>query len=287
MIVVPIHRRDLSAVEVAALQICAARSGSHAIVLVHKASIHCQSFVACLPLSESQLERFMFVPVPDHWLESIASYNSLLLQGWFYRLFSAWTYLLIFQLDAWLLSDQLDVWLAKRYSYIGAPWTGDLGPDTPDVGVGNGGFSLRCVKEMIAICESSQWHWMPVFRGRLLAYRMTLFRRYHLFPLTKRPLLFFKRLILFAAMSCGWHNTLAYYASIGTQEDHLLSVFAPQVYPWLRLPSMAEAAGFAVETNPRATFAAYGIERPLGCHAWEKHDRAFWCAMFPEEFGAL
>jgi hypothetical protein len=175
-------------------------------------------------------------------------------------------------------------WLAKHYTYIGAPWTGHLGPDTPDVGVGNGGLSLRCVSEMISICESSLWRFMPVFRGRKLAYRMTLFRRYHLFPFSQRPLLFFKRLCLFAAMSFGWRNTLAYYARIGIQEDHVLSVYAPCVYHWIRIPAIDEAAIFSVESNPRLTMAEYGVERPFGCHAWEKYDRDFWLSTFPHDF---
>ncbi len=222
--------------------------------------------------------------IEDSWLASIDTYNAMLLQPWFYRLFSEWDYLLIYQLDAWILRDDLDEWLNKGYTYIGAPWTGHLGPDTPDIGVGNGGFSLRNVSEMIRICESSLWRWMPVFRWRKLAYRMTLFRRYSLFPWQQRPLLFAKRLLLFLAMSFGWHNTLDYYAKIGTQEDHLWSLFAPCVFGWMRIPSMAEAAAFAVETNPRQTFAAYGVCRPLGCHAWEKHDREFWTTTFPHEF---
>jgi len=252
--------------------------------LLHKESIDILGLLNRCGCTEVDRGRIRVNAVDDHWLTSVSTYNAMLLQSWFYQLFDDWNYLLIFQLDAWILGDDLAAWLEKSYTYIGAPWTGHLGPDTPDVGVGNGGLSLRCVSEMIRICESPLWRFMPVFRWRKLAYRMTLFRRYHLFPRSQRPLLFLKRSCLFVAMSLGWRNTLAYYAEIGIQEDHVLSVYAPCVYRWIRLPTMADAAAFSIESNPRQTMAEYQVGRPFGCHAWEKHDREFWVAKFPLDF---
>ena len=81
-----------------------------------------------------------------------------------------------------------------------------------------------------------------------------------------------------------WQNIPPCYASTGPRGDHLLFVYALLTFPWMRIASMAEAATFSVETNPCQTFAAYGISRPFGCHAWEKHDRDFWLATFPDEF---
>jgi hypothetical protein len=283
-VIIPVYAAELSQSEQAALICCIDRLRDRQIFLLHKASIDINSVLDQLGVAVVDRKRIKCGSVEDKWLSSVASYNAMLLQGWFYRMFANWSYVLIYQLDAWVFGDALGEWLAKAYTYVGAPWTGHLGPDTPDTGVGNGGFSLRCVAEMIRICESPRWRFVPVFRWRILAYRMTLLRRYHLFPVPQRPLLFAKRLALFVAMSLGWRNTLAYYASIGIQEDHVLSVYAPLVFPWMRIPSMAEAATFSVETNPRQTFAAYGITRPFGCHAWEKHDRDFWLATFPHDF---
>ena len=287
VIVVPVYSAELSQAEMIALRVCASRTRPCSIRMVHKRSINMTDFLDRCRLSRSERERIEVIPIDDHWLASVATYNAMLLQSWFYRLFADWTYLLIFQLDAWILGDDLGDWLAKNYTYVGAPWTAHLGPDTPDVGVGNGGLSLRCVSEMIRICESPLWRFMPVFRWRKLAYRMTLFRRYHLFPPSQRPLLFFKRLCLFAAMSFGWRNTLAYYARIGIQEDHVLSGYAPFVYSWIRIPTMDQAAAFSIETNPRQTIAEYGVKRPFGCHAWEKYDRDFWLTAFPLDFSEV
>lgn len=285
VVVIPIYTLELTRAELASLLNCVTKLQRHDLLFVHKRSLDLTPLYEAidglaLPSLSCRAEA-----VADEWLQSVKSYNSLLFQGWFYRLFEAWEYMLIHQLDAWVFRSDLDDWVGKGYTYIGAPWTRHLGGDTPDIGVGNGGFSLRCVSEMIRICDSFQTAHVPVFRWRELAYRVTLFRRYHFFPRMQWPSLFAKRLILFLAMSSGWHNTLSYYARVGIQEDHLISIYAPWVFPWMRIPSLAEAADFAVETNPRKTFAHYHIRRPFGCHAWEKHDRDFWVTSFPEELG--
>lgn len=284
VVVIPIYTLDLSRSEEASLLNCVSKLRDFDLMFVHKQSLDLAPLFRsidslALPALSCRAE-----PVKDRWLQSVAAYNSLLFQSWFYRLFQAWKYVLIHQLDAWVLRTDLDQWIRKGYTYVGAPWTRHLGPDTPDIGVGNGGFSLRCVAEMTRICDSFQTAHVPVFRWSELAYRVTLFRRYHFFPVSQWPSLFCKRFLLFLAMSLGWRNTLAYYAKIGIQEDHLISIYAPWVFPWMRIPSLAEAADFAVETNPRQTCAHYHVGRPFGCHAWEKHDPTFWLASFPEEF---
>ena len=124
-------------------------------------------------------------------------------------------------------------------------------------------------------------------QGGYLALRMTLFRRYYLSPVWQWPLLFFKRLVLFARMSLGWHNTLAYFIEIGIQEDHILGIYVPHVSLWFQLPPMSEAAAFAIETNPRLTRDFYAIQRPFGYHTWDKFDRGFWLETYPDGYAIL
>jgi hypothetical protein len=285
IVVIPVYTLNLSKAEKASLLNCVSKLRHYDLMLLYKQSLEMEPvfrWIDALGLSSLSCKA---QPVADEWLQSVASYNSLLFQSWFYRLFQDWQYMLIHQLDAWVLRTDLDHWIRKGYTYIGAPWTRHLGEDTPDIGVGNGGFSLRCVAEMIRICDSFQTAHAPVFRWGELAYRVTLFRRYHFFPYSQWPSLFCKRLLIFLAMSFGWRNTLSYYAKIGIQEDHLISVYAPWVFAWMRIPSLAEAADFAVETNPSQTCSHYHVLKPFGCHAWEKHNRDFWLTSFPEEFG--
>lgn len=282
----PVYQDRFTAVEAAALRVCSERLRDHAMVIVHRRACSTEAVRSLVePQLLTQQERH-YVPVENCWLASVEAYNSMLLQAWFYRLFSAWDYLLIFQLDAWIFRNDLNDWLSKGFTYIGAPWVRDLGDDTPDTGVGNGGLSLRCVESFIRILESPRNRFWPVFRWNTLAWRICLFRRYEVLPVALRPVYFIKRLLLFALMSLGWRNTLNYYIADNKLEDHFYSFFAPLVHRWMRIPSLQEAALFSIETNPGATLQMAG-KLPFGCHAWQKYDQDFWLIQCPEEFKIL
>lgn len=82
------------------------------------------------------------------YFDSIQSYCRLMMSPQFYEAFSAYDYILIYQLDAFVFYDALEEFCNLGYDYIGAPWpryswSGDRKPRTPQVG--NGGFSLRKV----------------------------------------------------------------------------------------------------------------------------------------------
>ena len=63
-----------------------------------------------------------FQRVPKEWMTSIAAYNQMMLMQGFYELFEKYTYILIYQLDAFVFSDQLSEMCKYGYDYIGAPW---------------------------------------------------------------------------------------------------------------------------------------------------------------------
>jgi glycosyltransferase involved in cell wall biosynthesis len=290
VVVVPVYTLELSLSEKAALRNGMKKLRDYDFFFLHKQSIQVADIFESLSLTPSQALSCRSGAVEDDWLCSTRSYSALLFQGWFYRLFEQWEYLLIFQQDAWVFGTGQDLahWIDKGYTYVGAPWTGHLGLDTPDVGVGNGGFSLRHVGAMIHICESFKASHAPVFRGVELADQMTLFRDYDLIPVSQWPLIFCRRLLVFFPMLFGWHNNLVYLSKVvQTQEDHLFCLYAPLIFPWIRIPSMAEAAAFSVETNPRETCAFYQVRRPFGCHAWEKYQLDFWLSTYPEEFNSV
>ena len=99
------------------------------------------------------------------YLESIPEYNRLLLSKEFYQRFSDHEFMLILQTDAIVLRDELDFWCGQPFDYVGASWPdgyelfvhvglfeGDYGKRVK-VGVGNGGLSLRRVRQCIALLE--------------------------------------------------------------------------------------------------------------------------------------
>uniref|UniRef100_A0A6C0BUZ3 DUF5672 domain-containing protein n=1 Tax=viral metagenome TaxID=1070528 RepID=A0A6C0BUZ3_9ZZZZ len=76
-------------------------------------------------------------------------YSALLKQPQFYENFSNWSHMLVYQTDALLIRRIDDVYF--DFDYIGAPWTSKN--QWTKFNAGNGGFSLRNVKNCIKACE--------------------------------------------------------------------------------------------------------------------------------------
>lgn len=97
--------------------------------------------------------------VPDDWLKSIKSYNEMMVNIDFYKLFLNYSYMLIYQLDAFVFSDKLREICNTNYDYIGAPWIrGERNfenHNNPIIYVGNGGLSLRKIESFINVLEKS------------------------------------------------------------------------------------------------------------------------------------
>lgn len=104
-----------------------------------------------------------FKTFADKNFASIIGYNHLLLDVEFYRAFDEYDYMLIHQTDALMFHDDLDYWMNRNFDYIGAPWPNGVevnlkvGKFSAGTGVnlksyvGNGGFSLRSIKNTIAL----------------------------------------------------------------------------------------------------------------------------------------
>ena len=100
------------------------------------------------------------------YFESVQGYSRLLLSKAFYEAFDDKEFLLISQPDVYVFRDDLDTWLQKPYDYVGAPWPSgfsvkvNIGRFANEAGgtlltafVGNGGFSLRRIKQCIRLIE--------------------------------------------------------------------------------------------------------------------------------------
>lgn len=90
--------------------------------------------------------------------KSRGTYSGLLLSVDFYRRFSKYRYMLIYQLDAFVFSDRLLDFCNMGYDYIGGPWARYIGrPENVINGcVGNGGFSLRRINSCIEVCNDKE-----------------------------------------------------------------------------------------------------------------------------------
>jgi hypothetical protein len=83
---------------------------------------------------------------------TIDDYNHMMTQSTFYEMLSPCQNILVLQTDTLSRKQVTDEMLS--YTYVGAPWAGlqKCGPSNSVVG--NGGYSLRSVPDMIQICNT-------------------------------------------------------------------------------------------------------------------------------------
>jgi len=190
---------------------------------------------------EGGLDGFETERFPDRHFTSAAAFSRLQLDAGLYRRFGGYDFVLLYQLDALVLSDQLLEFCTGRFDYIGAPWIDVPWLDRP--AVGNGGLSLRSVSGCLRVLEDRRyrlggpsWHWRALSP---LPRRLDRFRR-------------------------------------GGNQDLFWSFDAPRRHPGFRVAPVEEGLRFAFELEPRRCFELNHGQLPFGCHAWARHDRAFW-----------
>lgn len=182
------------------------------------------------------------------FFRDVRSYSGLLLDPRFYRAFSDYDHVLVYQLDSLVLADELEGWCERGYDYVGAPWT----RRTPDgrvvlTGAGNGGFSLRRVESCLRALDVAR---RPLARLRTDAR--------HWAALARR-----------AVVRRSFGQSFLF-------EDKFWSYDAPRLCPWFSVAPAETALEFAFETEPRFCFERNGRRLPFGCHNWALYDRAFW-----------
>ena len=140
-IVLPIHKERLDTYEMLSFLKCLKTfGGKRKIKLVIPENISDDFYKKYSALYD-------ILKVKARWMDSFDSYNELLCNKGFWKLFDDFEYVLIYQVDCWVYKDELDDLIKLGYDYYGAPWP------MYNNKVGNGGLSLRKVSKMIEICE--------------------------------------------------------------------------------------------------------------------------------------
>ena len=197
------------------------------------------------------------------YFESLMSYNTLCLNLSFYKTFSEYEYILIYQLDCYVFRDELEEWCKKGYDYVGAPWFTEN--SSHEEGgklwkVGNGGFSLRKVDTFIKVLE---------YKKNIYSVK----RAYKINKSNKGSLLDFLKIVFF-----GKNNRIKeILAQWNDAEDIFYCLVLENTKLRLRIPEVNEATKFAFEKSPRYLFDLNNEQLPFGCHAWKKYQYAeFW-----------
>lgn len=257
-IVIPVYKPKLSENEKRSLAQCAK-------IFPNRQVIFCAP--QGLNLAEYRIENseaWQTAYFEAKYFTNVAAYNELLLSKHFYEKFSGYDFILIYQLDAWVFADELDYWCKKDYSYIGAPWFTNFSTSETSKklwAVGNGGFSLRKIKDFLVVLNTKE----KVFSLRFL---WDKYRAYSwMGRLLRLPKIIFQYYFR--------NNTLFLYDLFGENEDHFWSFHAKTLQASFKIAPVMEAVSFAFECKPQKMFELNKNKLPFGIHAWEKYDPVF------------
>jgi hypothetical protein len=243
-IVIPIYKSALDQYEYQSLDQCVKILCDYPVTFVKPQSLN----ISFLKDKYPQIEDVSF---DDNYFKGISGYNRLMLSGDFYRAFSDFEYILIYQLDAYVFRDELKQWCEKGYDYIGAPWLkrplynlplissymkwkkeNDGRKNKPNKQmlynkVGNGGLSLRKVAS----------HYNSISKyGKEIDFYLAQPRSH-------------------------FYNEDVFWATV----------------PDFSYPDAMEAVYFAFDKYPAYCYKLTGGKLPFGCHSWYKRKmKGFW-----------
>ncbi|MGV3599602.1 MAG: DUF5672 family protein [Dyadobacter fermentans] len=233
-VVIPVYQANLTEAEQMSLRQCMNVLGNYPVVIVKPAGLDLSAFQQQYPL-------LTFQSFDNSFFTGVDAYNRLMVSIDFYKTFTAYEYILIYQLDAFVFRDELKAWCAKGYDYIGAP-------------------SLHRPEFDIIPAEAAQ-----DFAHALSTHRVVLNG-----GLSLRKISSFLRYLKI-------YNT--FYPAWKGNEDMLFCQEATRLKPmklFMKLPEWREALHFAFEKSPAASFELTNHRLPFACHAWERYDAAFW-----------
>lgn len=229
VIIVPIYKATLDITEKVSLRQLFRVLGKYHICFILPPDVRCE-------YEELKNQKYDIKYYSAHFFLDAKCYSKLLLSEEFYKDFSAFEYMLIYQLDAFVFSDRLMEFVRMGYDYIGA--------ETPLVywpynrcRVGNGGFSLRRVDAML----------------RLLA------RKNEIIALINERIPQEDRQAFF--------DTEDEFISYGATE---LPDFV------FKFAGYATAREFSIEYNIDGIYRDLSIHVPFGCHRWHRYNFEKW-----------
>jgi len=151
IILIPIYKEKLSETERVSLVQCCKVLGKYDISLVCPSGLNIGEYARVF---NNLSVKFQTQEFDESFFESTKTYNLLMLSADFYKRFSDYDFMLIYQLDAYVFKDELNYWCEQGYDFIGAPWNRyDFLRNKIhliEAGV-NGGFSLRKISSFIKV----------------------------------------------------------------------------------------------------------------------------------------
>lgn len=250
-VIIPVYQKNLSDDEQLSLYHARKYLGAHQVLFMAP-----DKYQFPTEIGLKKTDRVEYFP-HEHFL-SVKNYSSLLLTPAFYERFLEHEYIFIYQLDGLVFKDDLEKWCDYGYSYVGAPWRYSLvslatHPNWKFLNiVGNGGVSLRKVRDHINILHKFEQH----------ACTSTTLKE------------FFIKLVSLQTHSQWLQSNPTSYPF---NEDGFWSLEAPKYSSEFSIAPVEIASQFALEKYPEYFSNKYNNGLlPFAAHAWAKYDRGWW-----------
>jgi len=256
VIIVPVHKlfKQLTQNELHSLKQLNSVLGDHAICILVKKNFSVKAYEQFFSAHTIVVERF-----EEEYFRSIKSYNKLCLSKEFYERFLDFDYILLYQTDAYVFRDELEYWTEQEYDYIGAPFhKNNREPFDEKVWtVGNGGFSMRSVKNCYRVIERIESYYSIIKLLDTLRCKKFVTKAF-----IKLRLL---NLTIIENIKLNKYN-----------EDFVFGVLAKQFIKGFNVAPVELAWKFSFEAHPSLLYKFNNYALPFGCHGWDKYEPEFW-----------
>ena len=256
-VIIPIYKSDLSDKEKISITRLFQVLKKYRIIFVAPQSLNIINYKRYFELNNHQLIRFN----DKYFYQGLEGYNELLLSENFYKMFSEFHYILIYQLDSYVFRDELMEWCKEGFDYIGAPWLEDNDKQIKLNGVGNGGFSLRNIEKFLYIFSKC--------KVQTINEDSKIKQRFYKIQ-NKTIALRLKLLNLIG------NKKAVYYRDKNINEDGFWGLVAPQITQKFKTAPEEKAIKFSFDRYPDVLYKMNDYKLPFGCHAWEKRNPEFW-----------
>ena len=203
---------------------------------------------------------YVFHSVDNHWLDSISSYNHLLLTRQFYEFYCSFTHILIAQLDSYVFRDELEKWCHGPWAYIGAPIypAGACYGEMHCQSIGCGGFSLRNISSFLRAFDLNP----RVITSKVIGETLSPYNW------RGRLVKLIQAVKLLASKDIRIHQKRnSIQRLIGINEDVVFGRYLPQVLSDYLVPSYHDACLFSLDRYIEEDLQTLP-DLPFGIHAW-------------------
>ena len=256
-IIIPIYKSDLSDIEKISITRAFKIFKKYRIIFVAPQSLNVINYKEYFELCNYQLIRFN----DKYFYQGLEGYNELLLSEDFYKTFSEFSYILIYQPDAYVFRDDLMEWCKEGFDYFGAPWLEDKNGKIKLNGVGNGGFSLRNIEKFLYIFSK--------YKIQTINEESKIKQRFYKIQ-NKTIALRLKLLNLIG------NKKAVYYRDKNINEDGFWGLVAPKITRKFKTAPAEKAIKFSFDKYPDLLYKMNDCKLPFGCHAWNKWNPEFW-----------